>query len=1088
MVADATIREQGYVYFVSESRDLLETIEEELFLLREDPKPARIHALMRATHTLKGASANVGLETIQTIAHHMEDIFRTLFDPDAAVDVELEALLFESYECLRLALTGEFEGNHARDEEILATAVDVFAKIQEQLGDCFGRDVPIPTSAELGFDIVQSIFESGVQERIQELEQALQGNDQRAIAEMLTTQSEIFVGLGESLALPGFTAIAEAMQTAAENFSDRFLEVGAAALEDLKAAHTLVLGGDRERGGKVSALAVFVGGSNDTTVNASSVPDATENNILDLGDWGDGDILDLTESWDQEELSIPDPAAVSIVPPDTAPPGMVSPDITPPDITPPSVIPPSVIPPDIIAPVAAEPASAGAMSPPAPEPTPAAIAPSGPAVPIDAKPTPARQGPSKPGQLIRVELDRLQELQHLVGELLIQQNRQSLQDEQLQTSLKNFRSRLQKHRRLLGQLRDRTRALGMTHDALDDPMAPDLAGRFRSKTPSKLGRLQSLEEDSLAELVDATVAEAESLEDTVEVVERYSQQTAQTTDKQRRLLGSVRDSLMDARMQPVSTVFRRFPQLVKQLVARYHKPVELRLLGERVAIDKAAIESLYDPILHLVRNAFDHGIESPEARRGAGKAETGIIQLQALQQGNQVLIIVSDDGGGIDPEVIRRKARDRRWRDPATLDRMEPSALFDMLFEPGFSTADQVSDLSGRGVGLDVVREQMASLKGSVSVQSILGRGTVFILRVPLSLMTARLLVCHADRAVYALLSDSISQILIPDANQTHILGGQRVLRWQQGDDPEITLPVRKLSDLVHYGALRPGKLLPDMPALTPVLHNRLAPLMLLRSDDGLVAIEVDGVVGEQELVLRQLSEAIPSPDYIYGCTILGDGRMALVLDGGSLLERSDIAPASITPDHIVTTALGGSAIPAVEIPQSAAPETVPPETVPPEKVEAAPVIDDEPSEIKFVVPPQPAAPPTHGASPSGQSTLLVVEDSETERNILALTLEKSGFKVVQAEDGQEALDQLKKHPQVQLVISDLEMPRMGGLEFLSARRQDPVIAQIPVMMLTSCSGKQYQQIAAGLGAAKYMTKPHVTQELLDNINSLIAH
>ncbi|MEM9245686.1 MAG: hybrid sensor histidine kinase/response regulator, partial [Cyanobacteria bacterium P01_F01_bin.153] len=918
-----------------------------------------------------------------------------------------------------------------------------FAKIQEQLGDCFGRDVPIPSSAELGFDIVQSIFESGVQERIQELEQALQDNNQQAIADMLTTQSEIFVGLGESLALPGFTSIAEAMQTAAENFSDRFLEVGAAALEDLKAAHQQVLAGDRESGGKVSALAVFVvGGSSATNTsgatNTSADSDVPEDNILDLQDWGDGDILDLTEGWDQEP-EIPEQAAVDIVPPDIVSPGITSPTI-------------------------ADATSAG----PSPLPKPdqlasAAIAASGPAVPIDAKPTPARQGPTKPGQLIRVELDRLQELQHLVGELLIQQNRQSLQDEQLQTSLKNFRSRLQKHRRLLGQLRDRTRALGMTHDALDEGLGGDLLGRSPLKANGKSNKslsLQSLEEQSLADLVDATVAEAESLEDTVEVVERYSQQTAQTTDKQRRLLGSVRDSLMDARMQPVSTVFRRFPQLVKQLVARYHKPVELRLLGERVAIDKAAIESLYDPILHLVRNAFDHGVESTEVRRAAGKAETGIIQLQALQQGNQVLIIVSDDGGGIDPEVIRQKARDRQWRDPATLDRLEPSELYDLLFEPGFSTADQVSDLSGRGVGLDVVREKMASLKGSVSVQSILGRGTVFILRVPLSLMTARLLVCHADRAVYALLSDSISQILIPDANQTHILGGQRVLRWQQGDDPEITLPVRKLSDLVRYGAMRPGKLLPDMPALTPVLHNRLAPLMLLRSDEGLVAIEVDGVVGEQELVLRQLSEAIPSPDYIYGCTILGDGRMALVLDGGSLLERSDIAPASITPDHIITTALSGSATPEVDIPQSAPQETAPPETV-----EAVPAIDNEPSEIKFVVPPQPAPPTPNSAPPSGPSTLLVVEDSETERNILALTLEKSGFKVVQAGDGQEALEQLRQNPQVQLVISDLEMPRMGGLEFLSTRRQEPAIAKIPVMMLTSCSGKQYQQIAAGLGA-----------------------
>lgn len=1047
MVTDAAIREQGYVYFVSESRDLLRTIEEELFLLREDPAPARIHTLMRSTHTLKGASANVGLDTIQTIAHHLEDIFRTLFDPDATVNVALEALLFEAYECLRLALMGEIEGHHDRDEEILATAVDVFAKIQEQLGDCFGRDVPIPTSAELGFDIVQSIFESGVQERIEELDQRLQTDDADGVTDLITTQGEIFVGLGESLGLPGFSAIAEAMQTALANHRDRPLEVGAATLKDLKAAHQGVLDGDREVGGEVVALADFV-------VNTATPNQQDSEIILDGEDWGDDSILDLTDDWEPN-------LAPNLEPPPNP--------VTPPD--------PTVVP--------------AAIAPTNPEP-PAKVTPQ--VTPSASKTRPAgKTRASSP--LIRVELERLQELQHLVGELLIQQNRQSLQDEQLQTSLKNFRGRLQKHQRLLGQLRDRTRALGMTHDALD-PLSPHRNNQRDNRRDNRRDR-QSLEDENLAELVEATVAEAERLEDTVEVVERYSQQTAETTDKQRRLLGSVRDSLMDARMQPISTVFQRFPQLVQQLVARYHKPVELRLLGERVAIDKAAIEQLYDPLLHLIRNAFDHGIESPDARRAAGKSETGIIQLQALQQGNQVLVIVSDDGGGIDPEKIRRKARDRQWVDPVTLDRMDPTQLFDLLFKPGFSTTDQVSDLSGRGVGLDVVKSQMTALKGSVSVQSVLGRGTAFILRVPLSLMTARLLICHADRAVYALLSDSISQILIPQPEQTQILGGQRVLRWQQGDDPEITLPVRKLSDLVRYGAMPPGKLLPDMPALTPVLHNRLAPLMLLRGDEGLVAIEVDGVVGEQELVLRQLSEAIPSPDYIYGCTILGDGRMALVVDGAALLERSDVTPASITPDHVVQGALDPSstpevvtpAIPVPEITTSEIPTPAPAIAPPPDPTHLDPLNSDP--QLPPIPAPTPtpaiAPPPVPASQPVTGPTLLVVEDSETERNILALTLQKAGYTIVQAGDGQEALEQLRKHSDVKLVISDLEMPRMGGLEFLSTRRQEPAIAKVPIMMLTSCSGKQYQQIAASLGAALYMTKPHITQELLDNIQRLIT-
>ncbi|MEM1427350.1 MAG: ATP-binding protein, partial [Cyanobacteria bacterium P01_H01_bin.130] len=422
---------------------------------------------------------------------------------------------------------------------------------------------------------------------------------------------------------------------------DRPLVVGAAALEDLRSAHQAVLAGDREVGGEMVALMPLLAATEAESADPVGV-DIEAEEVLDLGDWDTGEFLDLTEGQEDPQEDLGDAAV-------TPPEGMIS-----------------------VVTSAVEKAAAKVSRPV------------------------ARSG----NKLIRVELERLQELQHLVGELLIQQNRQSLQDEQLQASLKSFRSRLQKHRRLLGELRDRTRALGVTHDALGAKgEALDRLGKGRRGLANR-----DLVDQGLVDLMDATVAEAEHLEDTVEVVERYSQQTTETTDKQRRLLGSVRDSLMDTRMQPISSVFQRFPPLVRQMVSRYGKSVELRLLGERVAIDKTAIEELYDPLLHLVRNAFDHGIESAAERRAAGKTDTGIIQLQALQQGNQVLIIVSDDGGGIDPEKVRRKAQSRQLRDPAVLARMEPAELFELLFEPGFSTAEQVSDLSGRGVGLDVVK------------------------------------------------------------------------------------------------------------------------------------------------------------------------------------------------------------------------------------------------------------------------------------------------------------------------------------------------------------------------------------------------
>lgn len=257
---------------------------------------------------------------------------------------------------------------------------------------------------------------------------------------------------------------------------------------------------------------------------------------------------------------------------------------------------------------------------------------------------------------------------------------------------------------------------------------------------------------------------------------------------------------------------------------------------------------------------------------------------------------------------------------------------------------------------------------------------------------------------------------------------------------------------------------------MKPILSNRLAPLLLLQGEGGMVAIEVDGVVGEQELVLRQLSELIPAPPYLYGCTILGDGRMVLVLDGTALLESSDVAQVALpTPT---------AQPPAIAAPPTAAPAIAPTPEPTPESIETPPEV----SPTVIAPPPTAIAPDPRDQPPC----LLVVEDSETERQILALTLEKAGYRVVQAANGVEALDQLQNAPDVRLIISDLEMPRMNGLEFLSTRRQNPKIANIPVLMLTSCSGQQYYQVVMGLGAAGYMTKPHIRQELLDTIASLL--
>src|SRR5919202_4591603 len=254
MTNDPTIREQSYRYFLQEAPELLQVLEQDLLTLREDYSINKVHNLMRTTHTLKGAAASVELETIKTVAHSLEDIFKALFNPDLSIDPEIEALLFEGYECLRIPLTAELTGGKANDAEILDRAASIFAQLQAKLGDCFGEEAHIPSSVELGFDVTQSIFEVGVTQRLDEISAAIASAEPALVDTTLRTQSEVFQGLAESLNLPGFGAIAHVAIAALDAHPERVMTIAQTALANFQAGRTAVLNGDRTQGGQPSPV------------------------------------------------------------------------------------------------------------------------------------------------------------------------------------------------------------------------------------------------------------------------------------------------------------------------------------------------------------------------------------------------------------------------------------------------------------------------------------------------------------------------------------------------------------------------------------------------------------------------------------------------------------------------------------------------------------------------------------------------------------------------------------------------------------------------------------------------------------------
>ncbi|MGL6282282.1 MAG: hybrid sensor histidine kinase/response regulator, partial [Microcoleaceae cyanobacterium] len=653
-------------------------------------------------------------------------------------------------------------------------------------------------------------------------------------------------------------------------------------------------------------------------------------------------------------------------------------------------------------------------------------------------------GPSVVKQSVRIDLEKLDSLNHLVGELLINQNRIATRNEQLLTAVKE----------LVSQLKQEAPKVTVNVEEVNTAAIPE----------SQVEDLQprhNILKGSPAEMI--------------KVLSQLVTESNETAVKQQRLLLNLRDDLMEARMSPLGELLQRFPRILQQAANSQEKPIDIQISGNDVLSDKSVWDKIYDPLMHLLRNAIAHGIESPDQRRKLGKPERGQIIVHAYNQGTRMVIEISDDGRGINLEKVRQKAIELEIITVEQARTLSEAATIDLLFEPGFSTAAQVNDLAGRGVGLDVVRSQLQSIKGTVLVRSQVGKGTTFSLQIPIPMTIAKLMVVQAGNAVYAMPSEMIAQIMIPQPDQVKQSRGQRVLYWN-----ERVVPLQKLSDMMIYKSQTQGlskitdaKLMPikghNITRLTKFLSLPTHPVLLLNetgmlpdlqantNDDSRTwGLEVEELFGEQELVIKPLGNAIAYPKYIYGCTILGDGSLILVIDPLSLIDQSVDQPMGagpIIPQAYLPNISTGSA--SRLLPGDAAKLRT-------ESIEVKPA---EPEKI-----------------PVSSSAILVVDDSETLRKTISSTLIRAGYQVIQAGNGVEAIQKLQQNNHIDLIISDVEMPEMNGFQFLNHCRQDQSLANIPVVMLTACRSNEHQQLALALGAAAYLTKPCSQPDLLTTV------
>ncbi|MGQ4648393.1 response regulator [Lyngbya aestuarii] len=634
-------------------------------------------------------------------------------------------------------------------------------------------------------------------------------------------------------------------------------------------------------------------------------------------------------------------------------------------------------------------------------------------------------------QTMRVPVKHLDSLSNLVGELVVSRN--SL--EQDQERLRQFLDNLSHQVSALGDVGTRMRDL-YERSLLESSL---LASRqsyrsaFTTERPSinnesSDAEYHPLEMDRFTgfhllsqEMIELIVQVRESASD----IEFLVDETDQVARILRQVTTQLQEGLTRSRMVPFAHTADRLPRAVREISLRLGKEAQMHVEGREALIDKMILEHLFDPMTHLVNNALTHGIESPEVRRASGKAPAGHITLRAFVQGNQTILSIADDGAGIDPERVRTKAIEKKLIAPTEARSLTKSDLYDLLFHPGFTTIDQAGEFAGRGVGLDVVRTKLSEIRGAVHVDSQVGKGTTFTIRLPLTLSICKALCCLSNRARIAFPMDGVEDVLDVSPDSIKINSENKTcIQWR-----ETLLPFQPLADLLKYNRQL------SRATVYGKREDDLISIVVLRSAGRYIALQVDQALGEQEIVIKQLEGPAPKPAGIAGATVLGDGRIMPIADVMELIDIAEGTPRGVT------------------IWQQDEPSTPIAENVP----------ETKPDPI-----------------------VLIVDDSITVRSLLEMTFTKSGYRVEQARDGQEAWEKLRSGLPCDLVFCDIEMPRMNGIELLARLQKDDDLRHIPIAMLTSRGAQRHQQEASRLGARGYFIKPYQDEVLLDAAQRMV--
>ena len=641
-------------------------------------------------------------------------------------------------------------------------------------------------------------------------------------------------------------------------------------------------------------------------------------------------------------------------------------------------------------------------------PVPLTVVAAGPVVPLPAVAAPAAAAPPEAEAaraamaMLRVRADLIDRLVNEAGEVAIARAR-------VEGELRSLKGNLLELTNSVIRLRSQVREIEIQAES-----------QIQSRTSHvKAGEadFDPLEFDRFTRFQELTRSLAEGVND-VSTVQQSLLRNIDDADAallaQARLSRDVQQQLFSIRTVPFGSLSERLYRIMRQTAKELDKRANLEIRGTQVELDRSVLEKLVGPLEHLLRNALDHGIESREERVKRGKPETGEITITVRQQGNEIAIEIADDGAGLDFDRIREKAQALGL---ITSDAQPTEAqLTESIFAPGFSTAAKVTQISGRGVGTDVVRSDIAALGGRVDVATTRGGGTTFLLYLPLTLAIAQTVLVRAGGRLWALPAPMVQQVQqIKDKALINLYLTREVV-WQDRKYPFFYLP-RLLGNAGH----NPETL-------------RYNSILLLKSGQSIAAVHVDEMVGNQEVVVKNIGPQLARVSGIAGATVLGTGEVVLIINPVQLAQRTD---AEAQAPMVVKTMQAARAAAA-------------------------------------------------SAAASGPPLVMIVDDSLTVRKITSRLLTREGFEVITAKDGLDALQMLaERTPDV--ILLDIEMPRMDGFEFAKTMKGDARVAHIPIIMITSRTAEKHRNRAQELGVEVYLGKPYQEEELLRHLREMLV-